>query len=75
MKSEKLYHALKALLTECVDNMGLPQKPTIKVLYKARDIVWKYEKEQKKHELEEAPIPTPLASKDSTERKLTMNYE
>ena len=56
-QEEKLYDALKSVLHECVDEMGLPQKPTVKTLYKANKVLGKYEKEVKRREANLPPVP------------------
>lgn len=59
MKSVKLYKALKELVNECVDEMGLPKKPNVVTLYRADKMINRYEKEQKRHERQ---IPPPRIS-------------
>ena len=51
MKSyeKKFYGVLKTFLFECIDEMGLPKKPTVKTLYKIKKIINKYEKEIRKY--------------------------
>lgn len=56
-QEEKLYNALKSVLYECVDEMGLPKKPTVKTLYKANKARIKYEYEVKRREEPIVPIP------------------
>jgi len=56
-QEEKLYDALKSVLHECIDEMGLPKKPTIKTLYKANKVLGKYEKEVKRRESNLPPVP------------------
>jgi hypothetical protein len=48
----KLYRTLKLLLDECVSDVGLPQKPTIKTLYKIRKVLRDFERE-----MNEMPLP------------------
>lgn len=43
-EDEKLYRALKGLIVNCVDRIGLPKKPTVKQLQKAIDAINKYER-------------------------------
>lgn len=52
---EKLYSALKNLMSDCIDEMGLPQKPTILALDTARKAIRKYEKEKKRHVMPPPP--------------------
>ena len=52
---EKLYLALNTLLTDCIDEMGLPQKPTILALNTARKAICKYEKEKKRRVMPPTP--------------------
>jgi hypothetical protein len=47
MKKDRLYKTLKTLVQECVDDMGLPKKPCVKVLYEAKYVIDKYETEEK----------------------------
>ncbi len=47
-QGKRLYEALKTLLSECVDEFGLPKKPTVITLYKAKKEVNRYEKENDK---------------------------
>ena len=54
---EKLLNSLKKLLHACVDEMGLPKKPTIIALYKANSVIQKYERELKKRETTIITLP------------------
>jgi len=50
MKSKKLYNTLKKLTSECIDDIGLPKKPTVTALYEASQLCTKYEYEIKEKE-------------------------
>ncbi|MFA5366328.1 MAG: hypothetical protein WC333_00195 [Dehalococcoidia bacterium] len=57
MKKDRLYKTLKALVQECVDEMGLPKKPCVKVLYEAKYVVEKHENEMSEtSRLKELPL-------------------
>jgi hypothetical protein len=43
MKKDRLYKALKTLVQECVDEMGLPKKPCVKTIHEANDVIERYE--------------------------------
>lgn len=42
-QEEKLFRALEKLLTNCIDNVGMPKRPTAKQLHKASKALTDYE--------------------------------
>lgn len=61
-QGKRLYETLKTLIYECVDEFGLPKKPTVKTLYKVKKEINRYEREKDK------PI-TVVAEKNVLEEK------
>lgn len=49
---EKLYKALKTIIHNSVDNIGLPKKATVKQLLAAKKVANDFEKEEKMRDAE-----------------------
>ena len=45
----KLFRALETLLTNSIDNVGLPKKATAKQLHKAQQALFDYERYERKN--------------------------